>query len=40
VYAWPGLHAAVAASGLLAWIALAAVAANLAAALLRPAGRA
>jgi hypothetical protein len=40
VYAWPGLHAAVAASGVLAWIALAAVAANLTAAMRRPAGRA
>jgi hypothetical protein len=39
VYGWPGLHAAVALSGVLAWIALAAVAASLVAAMLR-AGRA
>jgi hypothetical protein len=36
-YGWPGLHAAVAVSGVLAWSALAAVTASLVAAMLRPA---
>jgi hypothetical protein len=36
-YGWPGLHAAVAISGVLAWSALAAAAASLVGAMLRPA---
>jgi hypothetical protein len=39
VYGWPGLHAAVVLSGVLAWVALVAAAANLTAAMIRPAGR-
>jgi len=39
VYRWPGLGPTVAFSGVLAWIALAAVAVNLTAAMIRPAAR-